>query len=401
MRELARVPVRPTQEDDELHALFEEVRNSPKISTSDTLTDLFTYFFKHRHDHIPGETIWKQVLKEKASYENDGPSGKRVRERCCRLRDVLQDYFPETRAGWRFDLPCAVQSKGTKLQWVKVDDPQSLTRAFWAAHLDAPADISVVYVEQLFFENPRSGLVFRYYDCNAERSADGLNELKERHPDAYKNEAPFPTYPYVAWGDVEARNLITQWFDTYTLTKVEPVLTRELHYDRSTWKHSLILFGSAPSNRFITETLQSYPDLPIRLQGRARVIIEEPTAEEKARIDEFCRRRYLSEATCEDGKCTVDFNPEKGIVPVILTRVANPHTKKVPVTLINSDFGSAVHQMTEALTDEQRLEKALEFLNAAPPLPSAFQLLCGVSIRTEQGLQIHALAWRPYTPIGI
>ncbi len=111
--------------------------------------------------------------------------------------------------------------------------------------------------------------------------------------------------------------------------------------------------------------------------------------------------RSSSKATYADDKCTIDFNLEKQFAPAILTRFPNPHHRKLPVTIINSDFGAAVYQLTAALTDEERFKTALEFLKSAPPFPDTFQLLCGVRFSVVKEVTIYALAARKFDMMSI
>ena len=177
--------------------------------------------------------------------------------------------------------------------------------------------------------------------------------MKNRHRNEFRRHPKLvPTYPYVAYGEAEAKNAIIHWFERHALAKIGDVRTRDLHYDGERWKHSLILFGAAFGNRFIARVLDSYADLPIQLSERAQVTIKDPGPDDRGIFDGL---PDVVTPTYAHGTCRLDFRSDKGYVPIILTRVANPEVQagNAPVTIFNSHFGAAVSQMAYNLTDKE------------------------------------------------
>ena len=223
-------------EDPELGALAQQFLDLPDVAFAPQRVALFTHLWTHRAAPSSTEEIWKAALyrlsraKDKDAERYDYRNS--VRTQCDDLRGIIRKFAAGITHGWCIDFPAGVPGLGYQLQCFRLDDPPSVTLQFWQPHLDASSEISLVYVQQLFFEDPDEGLVFRYFDCNAEHSKAGLEELQERHPKVYKRRAALvPTYPYVAWGEADAKNTITRWFEQYTLTKIENVRTRDLDYD--------------------------------------------------------------------------------------------------------------------------------------------------------------------------
>ena len=84
----------------------------------------------------------------------------------------------------------------------------------------------------------------------------------------YKESLEATVYPYVAAGDIEARDLIINWFEKNALVKVQKAITRRMD-DQAIAESSLILLGSAgTSNRLMSDILnhRSSQRLAFRLQ---------------------------------------------------------------------------------------------------------------------------------------
>ena len=324
-----------------------------------------------------------------------------MRTQCDDLRGIIRKFAGTISGGWCLEFPEAIPGVGYRLECFRLDEPPTLTESFWRPHLEPSSDISLIYVQQLFFEDTEEGMVFRYFDCNAEHSEPGLDELKTRHRNEFKrHDKLVPTYPYVAWGEAEAKNAIIRWFERHALTKIGDARTRDLHYDEERWKQSLILFGAASGNRFIAKVLDSYTDLPIKLSARAQVTIKSPGPDDRGIFDGL---PDVVTPAYAHGTCTLDFRSDKGYVPIILTRVANPEVQagNAPVTIFNSHFGAAVFQMAYNLTDERALKDTLAALSIPLPLPAGFEVLCAASMRVGDNHRVRPLAWRPVTSAGV
>lgn len=368
------------------------------LQQEDAGYDALSPRYRGGHAPAPGQTF----IEHLSPRDN-------VRQQCSALAKALDDYFSTSRDGesettspWVIDLPRGGPVQGYELECKKHNDPQSFTRAFWKPHLEAQRPTSLVYVEQLFYIDRPKGLVFRYYDCNEEDQTKAIAELKNRHREIGDDaliESFFPLHPYVARGEIKARDLIVDWFAKYALEEVRPVVTRDLNQDSPTWDNSLILFGSASDNRFIRKVERRYPHLPIQLLNRTAVTIKDVTSEERTRLEEP-RAEAHYDLDFTDSACTLSFYPEKGTAPAILTRLPHPDVIHASVTIFNSDIGGAIQQLARVVTEEEWIREAAEHLRRKPPFFPFFQVFCAVSIRSHHR-RIYPLVWRRYLPKGI
>ncbi len=207
-------------------------------------------------------------------------------------------------------------------------------------------------------------------------------------------------YPYVAKGDAEATHLISRWFANYASVQTTPTVTRNLDRNDSTDEHSLILFGSASSNRFIRNLMQAHEDLPITLETRTRVSVSAPlTPQEQQQIADLEKKGAFRVVPAERG-CILDFSSGT-YWPAILTRLPNPHITDIPTTVFNTDFGMAVCALAAILTNEPRLRRSFERLEL-PEAPEYFQFLYCVEARNHGPKQVvEPIAWFGYKPRGI
>jgi len=401
-------------EEDELKALYREICDSNWMKNALPTKNLFQYLWEHHDKPAKTEDLWHEALGEKGVFVADGASGWKVRNRCRVLRAALIDHAHEIRNGWRFDLPPAEPGEGYQLQWHRVSDPLSATRAFWEPHLASPRAVYVAYPELLFYQHWPSHFTFRYFHLNADNDTLALRELKERHPKMFRDGLRV-AYPYVASGDVEARDLITQWFDKNEMVKVQHAITRRMRENAA--ESSLILFRSAASNPLIRDILsrRSSQHLVFRLQaggvkshGRRynRVIVkgtaDKPDDEEMQRLAPYNPVRTGSDYQ-------IDFSPEQGVELGILCRIPNPHGGAA-VTIFNTESGRFVYQMARLLTDEQRFRKAVDQYNSAQavhgrppwpiPMPASFEILYAIHIGSfptdYREASLEPLAWRLY-----
>jgi hypothetical protein len=385
----------------ELQALVQDILKWPAFRRAPGRADLFKYLWEHHHEKSYGQEIWETALGNgPKSY--DGDHVQNVCERCQDQADGLRDYFARKTSGWVIQLPPGGPKSGYQLQCDKVNDPQSATRAFWQPHLNSPDDIPIVYIEQLFYQDWPNRFVFRYYNCNAEHPKEALEQLQERHKEtyaAYKDRLNV-AYPYVAWGEVEARDSITGWFARHALRKVQPFITRHSFDESHIWQSSPILFGDASGNRFIAEALRHYPKLQIRLEEdasangrhRAQVILKNSS-------DDEMRGFAHCNPVRTDSGWTLNFSPEEGTALAILTRVPNPYAADASITIFNANFSRAVHYMAHVLTHEDELRAAMRLFKVRLPFPRFFQLLYEVRLRSGSHPQ-EALAtdYRPAMP---
>jgi hypothetical protein len=390
---------------DELRSLFDDVVRSIYLRRSLSLSALFKYLWAKRNEPSQSLDIWEEALHEfSQSEDRDRPKDQydyqsSVRERCLELRKALQDYNANSGQEWRVMLPNAIPRRGYQLEVMKIDDSLSPTFSFWQTHAKANRDVCVVYVEQLFYQSWRNRSVFRYYDCNEDHPGLALAELKQRHPEAYTDELNV-AYPFVACGEIEARDAIADWFSEHSMVKVKGAVTRRRN-DKEIWRDSLILLGGSPGNRMIKEVLESCPRLDICLKeswdnidGRPSgvVLVKNASEDEIGRFARFNPVRTASD-------CALHFSPEQGSVLAIVTRVPNPYANSA-VTIINTDFGRAVEQVAQLLIDEERMG-GKEWPELWDSIPGSFQVLYAIPIRSLSAdyllaKELEPLAWRSY-----
>ncbi len=286
---------------------------------------------------------------------------------------------------------------------------------FWKVHLHPPGSVAVVYPEELFFQDPGQRLTFRYSDLNQERDTDPLAALHKLHPEMYKEDLT-TVYPYVAAGDIEARDLIINWFEKDALVKVQKAITRRMD-DKATAESSLILLGSAGRNQLMGDILgnRSSQHLAFHLQADASGINErsfntvtikrtpqEPTEEEMQRLAPYRPVRVGDEYH-------IDATEDEGAELAILSRVPSPYAQTA-VTIFNAVSGRGVEQLARLVTDEKRLRESIGKYKAAQtarglplwpnPMPASFEILYAVPIDSpatgHRRASLEPLAWRYY-----
>jgi hypothetical protein len=385
-----------------LEALAHEILKSPGFRGAPYLAGMFGLLWRNRKRKEPttGQEFWVKVWKEAANkYAPLGPSEACIRTVRTELGKKLEDYCRANQTEWIIRILPGGPERGYRLDCIKRDDPTSPAQLFWKAHLDWHRDISLAYAEQLFYLNPADGYLFRFYDCNADQEPAARNELREKHPRFY-NDSIRCFHPYVARGEMEAKELIRRWFSA-VFRKVKAVVTHYQPADAAIWQDSLILLGSAASNRFVDEALQASQGLPIHLRDRLQVSVAAPTSPEEygwLQRQSGALRYELSGDT--EHSLSLHFQTDVW-VPVILTRIPNPHATRACVTIFNSEYGRAIEELAKALTEqEHRLQQGIEFFNIRPPYPASFQCLCAVSIREQTGYHIRPLLWRACSSPG-
>lgn len=404
-------------EDKALEAAYHEAAASRSIARARQIRKLFELLWQHSDVPLNTATLWDKLLfglctsdkkkksaeckserKKKKSKASKGEESqdydyeKNVRQHCLVLRRALETHFAKAKTGWIIELPSADNGVGYQLSCVFLGPSADAAYAFWQPHLVGGRPVSTIHVEHLFFEDDNDGMVFRYYDCNAEHSKKAENELLVLH----QRSGVRAVYPYASWGELRARDAITTWFDKRAHCRVEHFVTRQIEQDEPAWQRSLILLGGATSHRFIRRALKFYPNLDVSLEGRTRAILHRPNDDEKKRIGGLSEKQC--KVTVADDKCILDFAAENNLVPAILTRIPNPFTSAAPITILNSEFGNAVRLLARAVTDEERLTRGLKTLGLEEQkLRPYFQFFCGVAINPDPH-PIKPLAWREYVP---
>jgi hypothetical protein len=405
-----------TGEDEQLHALYERIRDSAGFRYHHETNNLFQHLWRKRYAYSDAEDIWTNALEQKAKFAKDSSSGSRVRDRCRALRIALDDYAAELREGWHIELPAAVRNKGYRLEWTRVRDRLSATQSFWEPHLAigsrrSDPSVSVVYPELLFYQHWPSHFTFRYYHLNAQDEIMALHELKARHPKMHR-DGLLAAHPYVPAGDIEARDMITQWFDRNAMVKVEHVVPRR-NSSPAIAEGSLILLRSSASNPLVRDILThpTAPQLAFYLHAEGviansrrsyRITIKgtpkPPGDAEMQRLAPYKPVRVGSDYQ-------LDFSREQGVELAILCRIPNPHGG-APVTIFNTESDRAVYQLARLVTDESRLSAAMDAYDATQPepwprpAPASFEILyalhLGSASTEDREASLEPLAWRIY-----
>jgi len=415
---------------EELEGVVETMLNSVAFAGAAMRRNLFQLLWQHRHndERTSGKEIWMKLWPNEDHRKYDEQSGVRegtgvkrqhprenVRHQCYALSKALNDYFNKGKpgGGWDTTSPWVIALKpggpehGYQLTWKRWKDPRSLTRAFWGPHLDSRQPILLAYVEQRFFLDEPKGLVFRYYDCNEEENRSAVAELLERHPKhpeidkAIAKHELIPLHPYVARGEIGGRDLIVKWFKDAAFEEIQHAGVRDLGPNSEAWKHSLILFGSAASNRFVSRMEERFAALPIRRASRTEFTVNNLSPEETewlklAHSEGECGVTIVEGDGMKGTGCTLEFDPWTKIAPVLLTRFPNPDNPHAPVTIFNSERGKAIEKIAAVLTDDGMMDREVQRHNVRqlqPPFPQAFQVLFAVSMRSLN-FQICPLVWR-------
>ncbi len=401
-------------EQEEIRAVYEQVRDAKWFRYALSCRLLFQYLWKHRGKPSSTKELWDEALGQKGDFDYSPGNANTVRDRCRALRAALKDYAKEVRSGWIFDLPLASETDGYQLRWYRRADPLSATRSFWEPHLSS-SRIYVTYPELLFYQDWSKHFTFRYFHLNSEDLTLALAELKKQHRQMYSNHL-IASYPYVTSGDIEARDLITDWFAENAMVKILHAVARQ-KIEKIVAESSLILLGSAATNGLIGDFLSHSRSHPLAFHLQAggitvkrrryhRVIVKgkpaKPTAEEMQRLAPYKPVRVGSDYH-------IDFSPEKGAELGILSRIPNPHGGAA-VTIFNAESGRMVYQMARLVTEEARFRKAINAYDAAQslqehapwpnPMPKCFEILYAMhsgSISTDhREASLEPLAWRLY-----
>jgi hypothetical protein len=408
----------------ELDQAAKRISELPDIAASPQLSRLFVYLWRHRGAPEKAETIWVQsgldevrrkppskklgqdetIREEKKPFDCRSNISTAVHD----IRSAMARHYAEKKENLRIYIPPSDPGVGYQMRYFRVEETFNLTRAFWGPHLRSDRQICTIFVEQLFFHDPDKEFLIRFYDCNQERSTEALDALHKRPAPPVATKKLVPVYPFVAVGEANAAISIARWFDDFTSTNVHRIITREITgRDKTTDESSLILFGSAASNRFIEKTLKTFTDLPIKFESRTRVSIKKPITK-SAIVDEEKRLKEL-EATgaCKmnetQSRWMLDFKVKPKHFPGILTRVPNLHNARVPTTIFNSEFGTAIGTLADILTDETRLKRGAAMMGLqSDKLPEHFQMLFCTEARNDPEEDHNAknrvkpLVWRTY-----
>jgi hypothetical protein len=400
-----------TGEDEQLHALYERIRDSAGFRYHNETNNLFQYFWRKRYNYSDAEDIWINALEQKARFDKDSSNGSRVRDRCRALRIALEDYAGELRHGWRIDLPIARRHKGYRLDWKRVCDPLTATQGFWEPHLFTSRPVYLVYPELLFYQHWRSHFTFRYHDLNAQDNTMALHELKMRRPKMHR-EGLIAAHPYLAAGDIEARDMITGWFDRNAMVRIEHFVPRG-NASPSVAEGSLILLRSAASNPLIRDIL-THPKAPqLAFHLHAEGVIANSRRSYRITIkgtpqppgDAEIQRLAPYNPVQVGSDYQIDFSREQGLELAILCRLPSPYGRAA-VTIFNTESDRAVYQLARLVTDESRLSAAMDAYDATQtepwprPSPPSFEILyalhLGSTSTDDREASLEPLAWRFY-----
>ena len=390
--------------DDALDSLAKTILALPDFRVAPQRTALFQHLWLHRDEYSRPVDIWDEALHElsgsRKKHDDNYNFEESVRQQCLDLRRFLRKYFARATRGWCVFLPEALPRRGYRLQCIKLDDPQSMTLAFWGAHLSGSREITIVHPEKLFYQDWPNRFTFRYAYLNASDEQRALHELKLKQPALY-NEHVVAAHPYVTAGDIGARDLIAEWFSEKALVKVRTAIAGRMD-DRVVAENSLILFGSAATNEMIADVLRSPTARHLVLSLQSDGLKADGTPFSRIKIKGDLKPEELSRfepfrPVREGSDYYIYFTPEEGTELAILTRLRSPFCETA-VTIFNSVTGSAVEQIAHLFTDEERLYRGIKFHNWPIPMPESFEILYAIpigSIATEyRRALLEPLLWR-------
>ena len=373
-------------------ALVKAILSTAPFRGAELRSKLFGYLFKYRIRFISSDEIIEKVFGITTSYLK---AEERVRERCGDLRSALHEFALTTTCSLICTLPDAVPGVGYKLEF-RAREPDSVFFRFWKPHL-VHGLVYIVYVEQLFYQDWSRRFLFRHPELNAEAGHEALVQLKIRYPEEFSEELN-AAYPYVAYGEIGARDCLTRWFTQTAYIGVEIAVTRRMD-DTKVWSSSAILLGEERSNSMIRDVFNQCVPLDMRLEvidveagtlGRACVMNPSEA--------EISRNAHLKPSQIEGGYA-ISYDPKAGRVLLLLTRVLNNQSKKV-ITILNSEFARTIEQTALLFTEGDRLQALLDEIGWGAKIPSEFQILFSYvfdSIPTAHRIATpQILAWRSY-----
>jgi len=396
---------------DSLEMAVKTVLSLPDFRVAPQRAALLTFLWNHRDEAMTAEDIWDDALHAlKKGDEKDDPEydyKEAVRQSCCDLRDQLRKHFAQAKYGWCIALPDAVRHKGYQLRCITLGDPKTTTREFWDAHLSTSHEISLVYPQELFYQDWPRRFTFRYAYLNTTHDKTALDQLKVTHSDLH-NEHVNAVHPFVAAGHIGARDLVAQWFSENALAKVRSAVAGRMD-DKSLTESSLILFGSAATNEVIADVLgdRTARHLIFSLQSDgmnadgtpfSRIRIKgDLDPEELERIEPFHPVR-------EGSGYYIDNAPEEGTELAILTRLRSPFSETA-ITIFNCMTGSGVEQIARLFTDEERMQRGVKAYDWPLPMPQSFEILYAIPIGSitrehRRPRVLDPLLWRLYPSTG-
>ena len=374
---------------EDFRTAYESVLNSSAFHRAPQRRALLSYLWE-RWNGVGAPELWENALKAHSRMEDkdhidreDEKVATSVRQSCRDVRRELKIHFASAKRGWIIDLPEAIPGEGYCLEFSWLDDPESPTGAFWRAHLYPSHPLYVVYTEQLFYQYWPERFAFRYFDLNAESERQAVQELKVQHPEMHR-EGLKVGYPYVSYGEIGGRDLLTEWFAKHAMVKIQSAVTRR-DTEAKVPESSLILFRSTATNRIMREVLQQRAaarQLTFSIQeGGAtienfrygRIVIQNPTDKEMKQLAEF-------KPIKEGSECHVNFSPQEGTDLAILSRIRSPHADTA-ITLLMTESGRAVYQLARMLVDDARMKTLFAQLGwQGNTVPSSFEILFSIPV---------------------
>ena len=266
------------------------------------------------------------------------------------------------------------------------------TGTFWEKHLSSGRQTIVVCNELLFFQNPKSSMVVRFPDINAEDRNDKRGHLAEfmrLHGDAVKDpEAYVPEFLYLSAGEIKAAESIGQWFGSHAVHASAPMRISESLKDEEFLRSAPVLVGTIRTSRFIRRFLSAADCPPFRYRIAPDKLneceIRQISEHERA---ELIKRGVSVDAT--DSDVRLAMHNTMGYSYGIVYRMPLPDSAGVPLTIIASTSYVAHAQIAKALTDEEVLGASFKALGWDPQntLSATFEWL--FALKMEPGGMVY------------
>jgi hypothetical protein len=348
------------QVEHEHKALIERILRSPRFAKSEDGKKLLRILFSMR-ELTTG--LDQDVLSLKM-YGWDEAGVDKIGRACQEVRTRLREYMSSEQGmgeKWCCDFPPGSPKAGHRLDiFINPRRAPSSTEVFWSGHIGAEGKVSVIYDAPIFYIDENEHFAFRYFDINSQHDAEALMALKEMHNERYEPTLRVERF-YLALGEVEARDRVAEWFSRFTDIIVDTYIGARMSVN-DLGGCSPILIGSTHRNPLITQVLGRRSSRHLGFDYRIGTDIDRTLGRAKIRdvtSDEISR---LPEGTfaVNGADCIVLDNLIEGYVFGLVTRLPNPFGSGGGITIINSDYARAIHELAKAVTSDEPCSELIQ-----------------------------------------
>jgi hypothetical protein len=278
---------------------------------------------------------------------------------------------------------------GYRLVFTLAATPLTATQVFWNAHLKSFREPIVITGSHLFFWEPGTSRITRYYDFNSEAKEKDkiLEELLSAHPELVKpgsNTLPMEPWRdvYLASGDVYGYEALVRWFHQESSGILIERITSKQITEHEVHRRNAILFGRPETNPII-KTLMDAPPQASKFAFRIHPLkgaikVSNPDPRTMADLNKFpISRDGVVGPITDDGK-----------VFGIVTRFPNPGGRGHITIVACGHYAMVISRIVEALTDETHAKELLTRMGwpSGEALPDFFEMLFTVDL-TPGGLE--------------